>query len=288
MEPREGVMIKIDDAVKKAVEDTISAEVRSGAVGKYSNPSASGHATSHLLALTTFDTSSTLPDFIPLVGVSWPEPVKAVWKTFRANSIVGLFPELSRAWITVDNKLLLWNYGTGRDFLVYDEIPELIVAVGNPVTPVAGVFQLHITLVFPVATPKTIHLLGLCVVGDETAKKAELCVVNLGFSVLAPTLVIKLVGLRDLGRVFAVGADGCLYELKYTKESTPFIPKVRLINHSIIFAGIPILSTVSSLMSTLKQTWAKQRPALRDIAAESKRKLLFTLDAEGKILMWRI
>ncbi|ESS65597.1 nucleoporin [Trypanosoma cruzi Dm28c] len=288
MESREGVMIKIDDAVKKAVEDTISAEVRSGVVGNYSNPSASGHATSHLLALTTFDTSSTLPDFIPLVGVSWPEPVKAVWKSFRANSIVGLFPELSRAWITVDNKLLLWNYGTGRDFLVYDEIPELIVAVGNPVTPVAGVFQLHITLVFPVATPKTIHLLGLCVVGDETAKKAELCVVNLGFSVLAPTLVIKLVGLRDLGRVFAVGADGCLYELKYTKESTPFIPKVRLINHSIIFAGIPILSTVSSLMSTLKQTWAKQRPALRDIAAESKRKLLFTLDAEGKILMWRI
>ncbi|RNF25766.1 putative nuclear pore complex protein (NUP155) [Trypanosoma conorhini] len=288
MEPQGRVVIKIDDAVKKAVEDAVNTEVRSGAVGRYSNPSASGHATSHPLALTTFDTSSTLPDFIPLVGVAWPEPVKAVWKTFKANSIVGLFPELSRAWITVDNKLLVWNYGTGRDFFVYDEIPELIVAVGNPVTPAAGVFQPHITLVFPVATPKTIHLLGLCVVGDEPAKKAELCVVNLGFSALAPTLVIKFVGFKDAGRVFAAGADGCLYELKYTKENTPLLPRVRLINYSIMFAGIPILSTVSSLMSSLKQTWAKERPALRDVALEAKRKLLFTLDAESTIAMWRI
>ncbi|RNF09602.1 putative nuclear pore complex protein (NUP155) [Trypanosoma rangeli] len=288
MEPQGNMVIKIEDAVKKAVEDTINAEVRSGAVGRYSNPSASGHATSHPLALTTFDTSSTLPDFIPLVGVAWPEPVKAVWKTFKANSIVGLFPELSRAWITVDNKLLVWNYGTGRDFLVYDEIPELIVAVGNPVTPATAVFQPHITLVFPVATPKTIHLLGLCVVGDEPAKSAELCVVNLGFSALAPTLVIKFVGLNDVGRIFTAGADGCLYELMYTKESTQLFPRVRLINYSIMFAGIPILSTVSSLMSTFKQAWGKERPALLDVALEAKRKLLFTLDAESTIAMWRI
>ncbi|KEG13159.1 nuclear pore complex protein (NUP155) [Trypanosoma grayi] len=285
---KENTLGKIDDAVKKAVEDTISAEVRSMAMARYSNPSACGHTTSHPFALTTFDTSSTLPDFLPLIGVSWPDSVKAVWKTFRVNSIVGLFSELSRAWITVDNKLLLWNYSTGRDFFVYDEIPELIVAVGNPIPPAAGVFQPHITLVLPVATPKTVHLLGLCVMGEEPGKKAELCVVNLGFSVVTPTPITKLVGLRDTGRVFTAGADGCLYELKYTKESTPLLPKIRLVNHSLLFGKIPVLNAVSSLLSTIKQTWSTQRSALRDLAVEAKRRLLFTLDAESTITLWRI
>ncbi|KAH9577955.1 Nucleoporin [Trypanosoma melophagium] len=288
MELRESVLGKIDDAVKKAVEDSISSEVHSMAIAKSSNPSASGHVTPHLFSLTTFDTTSTLPDFLPLEGVSWPDPVKTVWRTFKANSIVGLFPELSRAWITVDNKLLLWNYSTGRDFLVYDEIPELIVAVGNPIVPTAGVFQSHITFVLPVATPKTIHLLGLCVVGNEPVNKTEIYVVSLGFSVVAPTLVTKILGLNETGRVFTAGADGCLYELKYMKESTPLFPKIRLVNHSLLFGGVPVLGAVTSIMSSLKQTWTKQRSPLRDLVVDIRLNFLFTLDADSKISLWKI
>lgn len=288
MEVRDDNPSRIEDATKRAVEEIISAEIRSAAISKDNTISPCGHVSSHPFALTTFDTSSTLPAFLPLTGVTWPEAVKAVWKTFRANSTVGLFPELSRAWITIDNKLLLWNFGTGRDFFLFDEVPELIVAVGTPVLPIAGVFQAHITYVLPVSTPKAVHLLGLCVFGGGPLKKAELYVVSLGFSVMAPALFTKLVGVKELGRIFAAGADGCLYEVKYAKEDTAFLPKLRLVNCSLMFGSVPVLGAVSSLISAIKQTWAKERPALRDVAIEAKRKLLFTLNSESTISLWRI
>nr|CCC51759.1 putative nucleoporin [Trypanosoma vivax Y486] len=279
---------RVEDATKKAVEEMVNAEIQSSTINREINPSASGRVTSHPFALNTFDTSFTLPAFLPVASVSWPDPVKALWRAFKANSIVGLFSELSRAWITVDNKLLLWNFGTGREFVVYDEIPELIIAVGNPIAPAAGVFQPHITNVFPVATPKTLHLLGLCVVGEKDPTNSELHVVNLGFSVASPTLFTKLVGARGSGRVFAAGADGDIYELKYTRENTALLPKIRLVNHSLMFGNVPVLGAVSSALSAIRQAWAKQKPALRDLVIEEDRNLLFTLDAASTIILWKI
>lgn len=45
---------------------------------------------------------------------------------------MGLMPEINRAWITIDQRLFLWNYNSDHeaDFHSFDEMQQVIVAVG--------------------------------------------------------------------------------------------------------------------------------------------------------------
>jgi nuclear pore complex protein Nup155 len=68
--------------------------------------------------------------------------------------------DINRAYITVDNKLFLWNYHDGGDFQMYQELTQIIVSVGL-VRPKAGVFPPKIKFVLVLATPVDIVMVGL-------------------------------------------------------------------------------------------------------------------------------
>lgn len=57
----------------------------------------------------------------------------------QCNSAQGLFPEISRAWFTIDSDIFLWDYVDGTDVCVYEELDELIDSVAL-VHPKRGVF----------------------------------------------------------------------------------------------------------------------------------------------------
>jgi nuclear pore complex protein Nup155 len=42
-----------------------------------------------------------------------PEALFNHFQTTSAQTLLGLFPEIDRAWITVDEKLFLWDYTHG-------------------------------------------------------------------------------------------------------------------------------------------------------------------------------
>ena len=46
--------------------------------------------------------------------------LRAEYKCF-----MGLFPEINRAWITIDNRIFLWNYLNGSDVVVYDGLDQV-------------------------------------------------------------------------------------------------------------------------------------------------------------------
>jgi len=59
----------------------------------------------------------------------------------------GIFPEIHRAWITIDKTLYLWNYLDGAQYEVYDNLDHIILTAAL-VKPRPGVFvdrshQLH-------------------------------------------------------------------------------------------------------------------------------------------------
>lgn len=42
---------------------------------------------------------------------------------------MGLFPEIGRAWVTVDSNIYLWAYDNGSDIAYYDGLSETILSV---------------------------------------------------------------------------------------------------------------------------------------------------------------
>lgn len=277
----------VPDTRRKApvVEEAVSAVLAGASTSRHTHSQSSGSVRSNSGALNTADTTFTVPDFFPVGGVAWPEALLALWKTVRYSSLIGVFVSLSRAWFTVDNKLVLWDYHGGREFCVYDEIPELISVVGEPVRPVDGAFQPHVTFVLPVATTNMLFLLGLCRVGEDDL--TELKVVNLGYSCATTVVITKIIGAD--GRVFCAGADGHVHEVRYMRENTPITPKIRLVSCTGWFSGTPVVGQLASVVVNVWETWmGGVHGGLIDLAVDERDGVLVTLSERSVIALWRI
>src|ERR1700694_1500611 len=83
---------------------------------------------------------------------------------------MGLFPEIQRAYITVDNRLYLWNYLNGsvhtiqtnssEDFQSFSDSSQTLLSV-RLIPPRPGVFLPAITYLLALCTSSTFFLLGI-------------------------------------------------------------------------------------------------------------------------------
>ncbi|KFM28680.1 Nuclear pore complex protein Nup155 [Auxenochlorella protothecoides] len=150
----------------------------------------------------------------------------AVLDRFAACQTVafcGVFPELRRAWASVDSSLFLWRFDRWQDVpMEYSGEDQSIVAVGlAPARP--GVFVSAIQHVLVVCTTTEILLVGACCgrspggTGDEW-DQLTLAPLPL-FSVPSDGVTTVTVTCTAGGRIFLGGADGNLYELQYQSSS---------------------------------------------------------------------
>ena len=84
----------------------------------------------------------------------------------ECNCAMGLFPEIARAWLTIDSVVYIWNYEDGKDLAYFDGLNQVVLCVGLA-TPKEGVFQPRIQYVLLLATAVEIVLLGVCFSGEE-------------------------------------------------------------------------------------------------------------------------
>lgn len=47
----------------------------------------------------------------------------------QCNCIMGIFPEIGRAWLTVDSDIFVWRYADGDDLAYFDGLAETILSV---------------------------------------------------------------------------------------------------------------------------------------------------------------
>lgn len=277
----------VKQAALKAVEDHVHAEVkRALATDAPCNSNLNGFAVGSIASFDGDDTT-VLPEYLPLRNIPWPEPIVQLWRSFQANSTVGLFSSVCRVYITIDNRLVMWNAATGKEFSSYDDIDELIVAVGEPFVPKQGVLPSHITRVVPISTPTKVHFVGLSVIGDNV-QTAEIRTSNIGYVTHAPCIIVKFAAHDRSHRLFGAGADGNLYEVQYNRDYTAIHPRMRLLNHSIVFGSVPVLDVVGRVLGTVKQTWGYAKASLRDITIDQSRGMLFTLGSDSTISVWKI
>ncbi|XP_037068842.1 nuclear pore complex protein Nup155-like [Pollicipes pollicipes] len=210
-----------------------------------------------------------------------PLPAELVehFNHLQCNCMMGLFPELNRAWLTIDNDIYVWLFESGGDLTYYDGMSETILSVAM-VRPRPGVFQSHIQHLLCLATPLEIVLLGVTLGRPrDPAGPAEMHVLPEPLFAIASdgAYVTTIVG-TPAGRVFLGAKDGCLYELVYQATDSWFSRRCRKINHSS--------SALSVLVPTFLAAAFSDEDPLIQLVVDESRNVLYTRSEKSTVQVY--
>ncbi|KAG0320862.1 hypothetical protein BGZ99_004279 [Dissophora globulifera] len=153
-------------------------------------------------------------------AISLPDTLFEQYNLLECRCFMGLFPEIGRAWITIDHRLFLWNYADGGNYESYEELDQVIVNVAL-VKPKPDTFDDKVAYLLVIATPIEVHLLGMAIGAGSTPH--TLYITNM--SVPTDNVAIRnIVGTAE-GRIFMNGSDGRLWEIDYQSEEGWFSKK---------------------------------------------------------------
>ncbi|KAI8560615.1 hypothetical protein RHMOL_Rhmol04G0271800 [Rhododendron molle] len=172
---------------------------------------------------------STHPrEWPPLVEVvdTWELPPVLIERYNAAGgegtALCGIFPEIRRAWATVDNSLFLWRFDKwDGQCPEYSGEEQAICAVGLAKAK-PGIFVEAIQYLLVLATPVELILLGVCCSGsgDGMDPYAEVSLQPLPeYTIPSDGITMTCITCTDRGHVFLAGRDGHIYELQYTTGS---------------------------------------------------------------------
>lgn len=155
--------------------------------------------------------------------INIPEELLQEASNAEIKSDIGIFSELDRCWITIDNKLILWNINDSQDFKSIEEIKHTILNVAL-VKPKPNTFIDDIKHLLLITTPFDIYVLAVSYKRDTN----DLNVFNTGMSVSISGLgSLEFVYHESSGRVFFVSTSSGLnvWELQYTGSDDWFNSK---------------------------------------------------------------
>lgn len=148
----------------------------------------------------------------------------------QCHCMMGLFPEINRAWLTIDSDIYLWTFEDGGDVAYYDGLNETILSVGL-IKPKHAVFQNFVKHLLVLATAVDIVVLGVTFTSDEDDAMKEIQLFSDPvFSI--PTdgsLVTTIVGTNS-GRLF-YGSKDVMRALTLTRRKL-----VHTERHIILYA----------------------------------------------------
>ncbi|XP_074992245.1 nuclear pore complex protein Nup155-like isoform X1 [Calonectris borealis] len=195
-----------------------------------------------------------LPEISSVRRVPLPPELVEQFGHMQCNCMMGVFSEISRAWLTIDSDIFMWNYEDGGDLAYFDGLSETILAVGL-VKPRGGTGSLN----------------------DNMSGGMQLLPDPL-YSLPTGNTYILAITSTDNGRIFLAGKDGCLYEVAYQAEAGWFSQRCRKINHS--------KSTLSFLIPSLLQfTFSEDDPVVQ-IAIDNSRNILYTRSEKGVLQVY--
>ncbi|XP_036320971.1 nuclear pore complex protein Nup154 [Rhagoletis pomonella] len=220
-----------------------------------------------------------------------PAEILEHFKHIKCHCMMGLFPEIGRAWLTIDSEIYIWTYEQARDVAYYDGLNHLIVSVGLA-KPKPGVFISDVKYLLILTTPIEIIVLGVTFADttkiisspmrnmQSTTTFEEMQLMNKPIFILnSDNVAINVVQCSQNGRIFLGGRDGCLYEIDYHADSSWFGKRCKKVNHS--------QSVVSAMVPNFLKLFTENDPIV-SIVIDDHRQLLYTLTEKGSIDAWNI
>ncbi|KAK8792956.1 hypothetical protein WA158_005120 [Blastocystis sp. Blastoise] len=191
----------------------------------------------------------------------------------------GMFPEINRVWISVNNTLYLWNYSKGDDFVTYSDLKNPIVSVGL-VKPKKGILNADDYLLI-ISTTATLHLLRLSMEGPEhtvlSINTTEFCCGTEGVVLSQP------IGTPE-GRIFMVGNDGSLYEIIYNNDSS-FLNLFGLNLH--IYVNNLTRSYLAGMVPYFYDVLYKNNPIIK-VKYDQGRGYLYCIDTKDSVSIYNL
>lgn len=208
-----------------------------------------------------------------------PDAIFEQYNQAQVSTMMGLFSDITHAWISIDNALYLWDYThPNPELLGYEDQPNTITAV-KLVTPRPGVFVQSISHLLVVATTAEIILIGLSTqTSDQGAKTISLYQTKMSTSIRGIG-VHTVAGSAKMGRVFFAGrSDDHIYELNYQQEEKWFKSQCSKVKHTA--EGVQQL--VMTIPNYLLQP-TKPREYVSQILVDDSRNCLYTLSSSSTI-----
>ncbi|KAJ1341759.1 hypothetical protein BSLG_003654 [Batrachochytrium salamandrivorans] len=163
--------------------------------------------------------------------LSLPEYIFQQYDTVQSRSFMGIFPEINRVWISIDNRLYLWNYEDNGDNAIntFDDQEQIIISAAL-VKPIPD----RIEYVLVVATPLEIILLGIAFSkkGQDGSPRGAMTIYRTDMSIASDGVNMTSIVGTDTGRIFMRGNNGQLYELEYESQDGWLVRKIRKINRT--------------------------------------------------------
>lgn len=200
---------------------------------------------------------------------------------------MGILPELGRAWISVDNRLYLWDYTNPVMYTLYNGLSDVIVSVALA-TPKAGIFTDIVKYVLVVATTVEVVLLAVTFRPSSDRNYLELKLQNTQYTISTDNTTIFKIVCSVKGRIFLAGNDRNLYELVYETSSESwreFIGfdephKCKKVSHSS-WSLINILDPVFRVFGGVED-------GLVDLAVDDLRGILYGVSSNGNLSIFHL
>lgn len=209
-----------------------------------------------------------------------PSELMEQFSYMQCNCQMGLFPEIRRAWLSIDSDIFVWNYEDGSDLAYFDGLSETILGAGL-VKPKPGIFQEHIKFLLCLTTPVDVVLLGVSFTDKSSATLAEKEFNEMHllpeplFTLQSDNVYMSGVTGTMNGRIFLCGRDGCVYEMDYQGAGNWFGKKCKKINHSA--------SALSFLVPAfLSFSFSGEDPVVQ-LAVDNTRNILYCRTEKGSI-----
>ncbi|PIA46100.1 hypothetical protein AQUCO_01600399v1 [Aquilegia coerulea] len=140
----------------------------------------------------------------------------------EGTALCGIFPEIRRAWASVDNSLFLWRFDKwDGQCPEYSGEEQAICSVGLAKTR-PGIFVEAIQYLLVLATPTELILVGVCCTGrgDGTDPYSEVSLQPLPeYTIPSDGVTMTCITCTSTGHIYLAGRDGHVYELQYTTGS---------------------------------------------------------------------
>ncbi|XP_043495408.1 nuclear pore complex protein Nup155 isoform X2 [Polistes fuscatus] len=209
-----------------------------------------------------------------------PSEVMEHFGHMQCHCMMGLFTEISKAWLTIDSDIYVWSYENEADVAYFDGLNETIISVGLT-KPKPGIFQGYVKYLLILTTTVEITILAVILNENDNDKSIEMQLVPEPiFTVSTDGIGITTIANTNNGRIFLGGRDGSLFEICYQAESSWFSKRCKKVNHSEGPLSFVIPSFVTMALS--------EEEAIIQISIDDSRNILYTLGDKGTITVWDI
>ncbi|KAI5740100.1 hypothetical protein M8J76_000495 [Diaphorina citri] len=225
---------------------------------------------------------TNIKQLVPVNKVPIPPEIIENFSLIQSHSSMGLFPEINRAWLAVDNQIYIWDYEHRTDISFFDGLNNTIIGVGL-VKPKPNIFKSNVKYLLVLSTIMEVVILGMMVPEHETESTGEgqeeiQLVKKVLYSIPTDGVTMSVIKGSSMGRIFMGGTDGNLYEIKYQRDASWFsasCSKVCLTSSSLTY----ILPTFINALIT-------QEDSLAQICIDNSRNVLYTRSELGLISVY--